>query len=127
MGGQGAVRLAFRHPDRFAAAASLGGAFDFQDYYGRGSPLDDLYPSREHCRQDTAILQVPAGRAPPIWFACSPADKWHRGNDRLHEKLAAIGVEHTVVLDAPLDYERLLPAMLEFVTAALSRASLRLA
>lgn len=96
MGGQGAVRLGFKYPDRFGAVASVAGAFDYHDRHGRGTPLDAMYPTREACRQDTATLWVNPAKAPPhVWFASDPADaEWHRGNDRLHEKLAATGVPH---------------------------------
>ena len=124
MGGQGAVRLGFRHPSRFPVVASLGGAFDFHERHGRGTPLDAMYASRELARQDTAILHLHGHDWPPhIWFACSPKSEWHRGNDRLHEKLAAVGVPHTAELDTPADIE----ALLDFVIAALERESRRLA
>lgn len=100
MGGQGAVRLGLKYPERFPVVASVAGAFDYHEWYGRGTPLDDLYRSREACRQDTAVLHVHPAKFPPhIWFACDPADaEWFRGNDRLHEKLSAVGVPHTADL-----------------------------
>jgi S-formylglutathione hydrolase len=127
MGGQGAVRLGFRHPERFSAVASIAGAFDFHERYDRGNSLDELYPSREHARQDTAILHISGAYWPMyVWFACSPGSGWYRGNDRLHEKLAAIGVPHTADLDTVGPPEHFYPAMLDFVVAALERESRRL-
>ncbi|MGL6097114.1 MAG: alpha/beta hydrolase [Fimbriiglobus sp.] len=101
MGGQGAVRLGFRHPDRVPVVASIAGAFDFHEWHGHGTPLDTMYPDRERCRHDTAILHVnPAAVPPHVWFVCDPADAdWYRGNDRLREKLAATGVPHVADLD----------------------------
>ena len=123
MGGQGAVRLGLRHPSRFPIVASLNGAFDFHELFGRGGSLDEMYTSREEARQDTAILQVPPHDWPPsIWFSCSFASPWYRGNDRLHEKLTAMGVPHTVRFDEAVD----VPAMLDFLGAALTRESKRL-
>src|SRR5438132_1550523 len=58
MGGQGAVRLGLKYPDRFRVVASLNGAFDHHERYGRGNPLDAMYDTREQCRQDTAVLHV---------------------------------------------------------------------
>lgn len=99
MGGQGAVRLGLKHPERFPVVASVAGAFDYHELYGTGTPLDDMYRSREACRQDTAVLHVHPTKFPPhIWFACDPADEWFRGNDRLHEKLSAVGIPHTADL-----------------------------
>jgi S-formylglutathione hydrolase len=127
MGGQGAMRLAFRHPSRFPIVGSIAGTMDFHDRYGHGTPLDELYPSRENARQDTAILHIHGHDWPPhIWFACSPDDPRHRGNDRLHEKLSAIGVPHTCDLDTRGEPDHFLPAMFTFLLAALERESRRL-
>jgi pimeloyl-ACP methyl ester carboxylesterase len=95
VGGQAALRLAFRYPDRLPIVASLEGVLDLQDRYGTGSPLDELYDRREQVRQDTAVLQVRQNAAPPqIWFACDTTSEQWRGHDRLHEKLNAVGVPH---------------------------------
>ena len=98
MGGQGALRLAFKHPQRFAVVAAVAPALDFHDRYGEGTPLDAMYDSKEQCRQDTAILHIhPSEHPPHVYFAIDPEDAdWVRGNDRLHEKLNALGVEHTI-------------------------------
>lgn len=127
MGGQGALRLAFKHPARFAVAASMSGAFDCQDWYGRGTPLDEMYESRERCRLDTAILNIDGHRWPPhLWFWCEPTDAaCYRGNDRLHEKLSAMGVPHAADLDTR-DEGRMVAGMLAFVAAALAAESKRL-
>jgi S-formylglutathione hydrolase len=86
-----------------------------------------MYPSREHARQDTAILHIHPHEWPlHIWFACSPSDMRHRGNDRLHEKLAAIGVPHTADLDTHGTSEEFLAPMQEFISTALDRESRRL-
>ena len=123
-GGQGAVRMALRHPATFPVAASLGGAFDYHEHFGRGTALDSIYTTREHARQDTAILQIDAHDWPPhIFFACSPESEWYRGNDRLHEKLAAMGVPHTAELDSPGN----LGGLAAFVAGGLERESRRLA
>ena len=133
MGGQGAVRLAFKHPERFPIAASVSGAFDCQDWYGRGTPLDEMYDSRERCRQDTAVLHIHAHRWPPhLWFCCSPTDAAnYRGNDRLHEKLTAIGVPHAADLDTRAKpgtryEEQMVAPMLAFIADALAREAKRL-
>lgn len=122
MGGQGALRLAFKHPDRFHVVASLDAAIDHFERYDDGLSLDDLYPSREHCRQDSATLHIHPVRQPAhIWFACNPANGAFRGNDRLHEKLAALGIEHHFI-----DRMSKNAAMLEAVFEALDQQSRRL-
>ena len=134
MGGQGAVRLGLKHPDRFPVVASAAGAFDYHERYGLGTPLDEMYLSREQCRQDTAVLHIDPYRWPPhLWLACDPADGWYRGNDRLHEKLNALGVPHTADLDTgtggngPAYFARMTGPMFRFVVAALDREARRLA
>ncbi len=96
MGGQGALRLGFKYPDTFAVVAALASAIEYHELYGQGLPLDEMYDSKEQCRQDTAPMHVQPNRYPPhLFFACDPDDvHWHQGNDRLHEKLSALGVEH---------------------------------
>jgi S-formylglutathione hydrolase len=129
MGGQGAVRLGLKYPDRFPAVASLNGAFDHHERHGRGTPLDEMYDTRERCRQDTAVLHVDPYRWPPhLWLACDPADEWFRGNDRLHEKLRALGVPHTADLDTtgPGYADRMVGSMIAFVAKGLERESRRL-
>lgn len=129
MGGQGAVRIALKHPERFPVAASISGAFDCQEWYGRGTPLDDMYESRERCRLDTAVLHVGDVWPRHLWFRCSPNDAaCYRGNDRLHEKLAAMGVPHACDLDTPdtPDTNGAVEAMLAFVADALAKESRRL-
>lgn len=100
MGGQGALRLAFRHPQVFPVAAGISSALDFHEWYGQGTPLDDMFDSKEQARQDTALMHVPPYDYPPhLYFCIDPDDHpWYRGNDRLHEKLNALGVPHSMDL-----------------------------
>jgi S-formylglutathione hydrolase FrmB len=96
MGGQGALRLAFKHPAIFPVVAGTSSAIDYHERYGQGLALDEMYDSKEQCRQDTALLHVHPNHHPPhIFFCIDPDDReWYRGNDRLHEKLSALGIEH---------------------------------
>lgn len=98
MGGQGALRLALRHPQVFPVAAGIASALDFHERYNEGLPLDDMFTSKEQCRQQTALMHIPRSDPPPhLFFAIDPEDvDWFRGNDRLHEKLSALGVPHTI-------------------------------
>ena len=94
--------LAFKHPRLFPVAAAISPALDYHELYGQGTPLDEMYDSKEQCRQDTALMHVPPFDPPPHLFFCiDPDDRlWYRGNDRLHEKLGALGVPHTCDLTA---------------------------
>ena len=100
MGGQGALRLAFKQPEMFPVVAAISPAIEYHELYGQGTPLDDMYDSKEQCRQDTALMHIHPSRFPPhIFFCIDPTDAaWYRGNDRLHEKLSALGVPHEIDL-----------------------------
>lgn len=134
MGGQGALRLAFRRPDLFSACAGISSALDFHELYGQGSPLDEMYDSREHCRQDTAILHIHPNHYPPhIYFCIDPDDEpWYRGNDRLHEKLNALGIPHTIDLTTRAGghsweyFDRMAEPALQFLHDGLTKESRRL-
>jgi esterase/lipase superfamily enzyme len=132
-GGQGALRLGFKHPARFRTVASLAGSIDHYELYGRRTCLDEMYPSREHCRQDGVMLHVhPHDWPPNVWFACDPDSPWLRGNDRLHEKLMALGVPHMVDFTTPACghswayYDRFAPAVIRCVVDGLEKESRRL-
>ncbi len=134
MGGQGALRLAFKHPRLFPVAAGIASAIDYHEYYGQGFSLDAMYDSKEQCRQDTATMHVPPHDFPPQLFFCiDPEDgDWIRGNDRLHEKLSALGVPHTMDLTTSCGghnweyFNRMAEPALRFVAAGLEQESRRL-
>ena len=134
MGGQAALRLAFKHPELFPVAAGLASAIDYHEWFDRGTPLDDMYDSKEHCRQDTALMHVPPyGYPPHIFFCVDPDDAdWQRGNDRLHEKLSALGIPHTCDLTTRAGghtwdyYNAMAERALRFVHAGLEQESRRL-
>jgi S-formylglutathione hydrolase FrmB len=133
MGGQGALKLAFKYPERFPAVAALSPALDYHEWYGQGTPLDEMYDSKEQCRQDTALLHVHPSRYPPhIFFAVNPDDSArYRGNDRLHEKLGALGISHefesrSAVGGDLASYDKLTHRAIGFLMAGLEHESRRL-
>ncbi len=133
MGGQAALRLAFKHPDLFPVVAGIASAIDYYELYGSGTALDETYDSKEQCRQDTAPLHVHPSHAPPhIFIAVDPDDPWFRGNDRLHEKLAALGVAHEIDFATRAGghswayFERLADRAVRFVHAGLVQEGRRL-
>jgi S-formylglutathione hydrolase len=134
MGGQAALRLAFKYPQLFPVAAAIAPALDYYELYGQGMPLDELYDSKEQCRQDTALLHVPPYNAPPHLFFCiDPEDTlWYRGGDRLHEKLGALGIPHTLDLQTRAGghswnyFNRMAERAVRFVHAGLEQESRRL-
>jgi S-formylglutathione hydrolase len=133
MGGQGGLRLAFKHPRLFRVVSAIAPAIDYHELYGHGTPLDSMYDSKEQARQDTAIMHVPPHDYPPeIFFCADPNDPWYRGNDRLHEKLSALGVPHEADLTTETGghswayFDQAARPALEFLYAGLERESRRL-
>jgi pimeloyl-ACP methyl ester carboxylesterase len=100
MGGQGALRLAFKYPDTFPVVAAVSSAIEYYEWYGTERSVTETYDSKEQCRQDSAPMHVHPSRFPPhVFFCIDPDDVWFRGNDRLHEKLNALGVTHAIDLE----------------------------
>jgi pimeloyl-ACP methyl ester carboxylesterase len=89
MGGQGAIKLAYRAPEEFPIVAALAPAIDFHNWHGQGLPLDDLYTTAEEARQDTATLLLhPLNWPRHQLLMCDPADaEWLEGVERLASKL----------------------------------------
>lgn len=108
-GGQGALRLAYRHPTLFPVAAAVLPTIDFQRTMESGLPgsqtLWELYGDVEVARQQTAILHVH-----PLNWPRHQAFWAHAGDllasdgaDRLHGKLTALGIFHEAKLDGVVD------------------------
>ena len=113
MGGQGALRIAYRHPSLFPVVAAIAPAIDFHltmhdSFLNDGDPsaacdlfveLREIFLDAERARQDTAILHVhPLNWPRNQWFASDPADpQWHDGAVRLQSKLVALGIPHTAL------------------------------
>jgi S-formylglutathione hydrolase len=134
MGGQGSLRVAFRHPDIFPIVGGIASALDFYEVYGRGTPLDAVYDSKEQCRQDTALLHLPPTDYPRHIFYCiDPEDRlWYRGNDRLHEKMNALGIPHEIDFATRAGghswgyFERMADRVIAFLRERLEQESRRL-
>jgi S-formylglutathione hydrolase FrmB len=98
MGGYGAFKWALRHPDRFAAAASLSGAMDVQTlsrgeerralfervFAGEVSPDDDPF----------ALLdQADPAAVPRLYLGCGTEDHLFEGNQRFAKAAQAAGLD----------------------------------
>jgi S-formylglutathione hydrolase FrmB len=103
MGGQGALRLAFKRPQLFPIAAAISPAIDYQQrFYDEGEvTIPQMYDDPEQARQDTATLHVhPLNWPRNIWFCSDPADeRWHESAQRLHMKLYSLGIMHECDLE----------------------------
>ena len=97
MGGQGALRLAYKFPDVFPVVAAISPAIDYQRRIDEGDEiLMEMYGDRESARQDTALLHIhPLNWPRHQFFCCDPKDKrWFESADRLRMKLVSLGVLH---------------------------------
>lgn len=96
MGGQGALRIAFKHARLFPAVAAVQPWVDFHERYWEDEVLQEAFADVETARQYTATLWInPLDRPMHIHLYATAADSnWYPGIQRLHEKLVAIGVPH---------------------------------
>ena len=102
MGGQGALRIAFKYPRIFSVVAAVSPAIDYHLRMEEGDEtLNLMYPDKEAARQDTATLHVhPLNWPRHLWFCCDPTDlRWHESADRLRMKLAALGIPYECDLE----------------------------
>lgn len=133
MGGQGALRLAYRHPGEFPIVAALAPAVDFQIWHGRGLPLDEMYATPEAARQDTATLHLhPLNWPRHQLLMCDPADgEWFEGAERLASKLSSTGIPFesdfaTTHGGHSWEYfEHVAPRVMQFVRTALDQEKRR--
>jgi pimeloyl-ACP methyl ester carboxylesterase len=134
MGGQGALRMAFKHPDKLPVVAAISPAIDYQLAYDDYETIPEMYPEPEAVRQDTATLHVhPLNWPRNLWFCCDPADeRWHESSDRLHMKLYSLGIPHEFDLETTggghswAYYDLMSGPALEFIAARLEQERLRL-
>jgi S-formylglutathione hydrolase FrmB len=96
MGGQGALRMAYKHPNIFPTVAAISPAIDFQKRIEEAVDpgLDYMYGDAEAARQDSALLHIhPLNWPRNQFFCCDPTDtRWHESADRLRMKLWSLGV-----------------------------------
>jgi S-formylglutathione hydrolase len=134
MGGQGALRLSFKFPNRLPIAAAIAPALDYQLAYfdEEEAALPAMYAEPEAARQDTATLHVhPLNWPRNIWFAADPTDdRWYGSAERLKMKLSALGIPHEADLETTptgaVSYADLTaPKAVDFVVDRLNRERLR--
>lgn len=106
MGGYGAFKLAFNHPERFAAAASLSGALspeflklhltdggaEFRNIFGESSgipgSINDLYAQSTRCVKEKKPL-------PKLFQTCGKEDGLYEENLRFKAHLESLDVAFT--------------------------------
>lgn len=95
MGGQGALRFAYKYPNTFPVVAAISPAIDYYLRVREGDEtLAAMYPDSEAARQDSAILHIhPLNWPRNQFFCCDPTDyRWWDSADRLRMKLASLGI-----------------------------------
>ena len=103
MGGYGAFKLALRHPDRYAAAASLSGALDLDERMRTlNSEVDPMMWRRVFGDtpfaggdNDLFALLDKVTDPPPLFQWCGTEDALYEGNVRFRDACAARGAALT--------------------------------
>lgn len=135
MGGQGALRIAYKHPRTFPVVAAVSPALDFQNWMKKGDAvLRSMYRDVEAARQDTALLYIhPLDYPRYQFFCCCPQDEeWFEGADRLRMKLASLGVQFQADLETPgaghgfAYYETMAEKAIRFLVESLGENARRL-
>jgi S-formylglutathione hydrolase len=130
MGGQAALRLAYRRPERFPVTAGVDPLIDFHRLWESGHrPLQQLYGDAEEARQDTATLHIhPLNWPRNQWFGGDAHDYLtFEGIDRLRMKLYSLGVPYACDEATPpgAPVAARLAAALAFVRESLRRERAR--
>jgi len=103
MGGQGALRMAYKYPNTFPTVAAISPAVDFQKRIDEGidEGLALMYRDSEDARQDSALLHIhPLNWPRHQFFCCDPTDiRWHESAERLRMKLWSLGVPFQIDLE----------------------------
>jgi len=135
MGGQGALRLGFKHCETFPIVAAISPAIDFHTRWDEGDEvLSTMFRDKEDARQETAILYAgPFNRIRHLFFCCDPEDeRWYDSADRLSMKLGSMGVPFEADLETTAGghgfeyYETMAPKAIDFIANALDRERLRI-
>lgn len=130
MGGQGALRLAYKYPNTFPVVAGISPAIDYHKRYHEGDEtIPQMYPDPESARQDTALLHIhPLNWPRNQFFCCDPEDyRWWESADRLRMKLGSLGVPHECDLDTSGGghgfeyYNRMAPTVIKFLNDRLDQ------
>ena len=101
MGGYGALKLAFSHPERYAAAASLSGGLDLRSLLVPPDPrglLDRVFGGSVGDEHDLFTLLDRATDVPPLYLGCGTEDPLLPGTRKLADAARARGIDVTLDL-----------------------------
>ncbi len=133
MGGQAALRMAYKYPHLFPVTAAVSPDLDYQFRILEGDEvLYEMYGDLESARQDTAILHIHPLNWPRQQFFCCDPDRSDifEGVDRLRMKLSSIGVPFEIDITSKArpggSYEdAMAPAVVDYLVERLDRERLR--
>lgn len=101
MGGYGALKLALKHPARFASVVAHSSALDLARMLRDGSAVRDLQVALDgrldpgdDCFALAGRLARSAGPRPAIAFDCGLGDQFLADNRRFHARLERLGIAH---------------------------------
>ena len=94
MGGFGALRLAGKHPRRFAAAAALSAVTEAAQLDALIEENRDDWSAAPADRSVLASLASAAGPLPPLRIDCGLDDPYLASNRALHDALRRAGIAH---------------------------------
>lgn len=94
MGGFGALRLAAKHPHRFAAAAAHSAITDIAQLDALIEERRTQWGEAETEASLLAALTQSAGMLPPLRFDCGRDDPYFDANAALHDALLRAGIAH---------------------------------
>ena len=100
MGGYGALKLAFQHPERYAAAACFSGAVDAQSRYDLLPEKERISINKDRLADDCNLFLLAEGLkekgpAPRLYMTCGRSDFMYEDNQRFHHHMESLGIEHT--------------------------------
>ena len=129
MGGQGILQLGYRDARSFPVMAAMAPAIDFNNWYGMGLPLDELFTDAEDARQATATLQIhPLNWPRHQLLMCDPVDiDWIEGCERLASKLSSSGIPFEQDFETSHGghsweyFEHMAPRAMEFIATNLKQ------
>lgn len=101
VGGQGALRVAYRHPRKYPIVAAIAPKVDLHNIHGLGTSLDRLFPTAEAVRQQEATVWLnPLLRPNHQLILCDPGNDFcYPGCQTLQTKLSSTGCPHELILE----------------------------
>ncbi|HBL84535.1 MAG: hypothetical protein A2Y17_00980 [Clostridiales bacterium GWF2_38_85] len=102
MGGYGALKLAFRRPEKFAFVGALSGAFDIKafDYYPKlweqiFGGMDKINGSENDLFHLASEVKKSGKQIPEFYMSCGKDDYIFAHSEKMDKHLTDIGIEHT--------------------------------